>query len=180
MRLLVTSMLLIVLPGIIWAVQDTNSLIIDEFEGNGPKLGRLWEVSFDKKDLGTKVNPFVIEKSGSPKSPKGHGHFSGHVGKLMEPWPYALVQLDFQKDGPKDLSVYKTIQFYAKGDGKQYRVSLGRKAITDYCYYEHEFTAPKDWTLVVCKLDDFTQPDVVAHSLMTKNYGNWRSWSIAA
>jgi hypothetical protein len=145
------------IPGLISA-GDEKVLLVDNFDGDGPKLGNSWETYADDNKLGTKLNPFVMEKGGSPKSGKGHAHFSGHMGKFKDPWPWALVELDFGADGPKDLSGYNSLRFYAKGDGKKYRVRLGRAAVEDYCHFEYAFVAPKEWTLITCAMDQFAQP----------------------
>jgi hypothetical protein len=140
------------------ADRDPGSLLIDNFDGGGPKLGRSWETYKDDNDLGTKVNPFAVEKGGSPKGFKGHGHFSGHVGKNKDPWPWVVLDLSLQEDGPKDLSGYKAVRFWVKGDGKKHRVRIGRAAVEDYCYPEATFVAPKEWALVTLPLSDFKQP----------------------
>jgi Carbohydrate binding domain (family 11) len=157
-RKLIPLLSMLAFPALIRAAQDSD-LLVDDFNGGGPKIGKTWEIHCDSRNLGTKVNPFGIEK-GSARSDKGeHGHFSGHLGRKMYPWPYALVELAFSNDGPKDLSAFKAVRFYAKGNGKTYRVGLGRNAVTDHCHFEHSFTAPKEWTLIVCPLDEFVQPD---------------------
>jgi hypothetical protein len=135
-----------------------KALVIDLFDGHGPKLGRSWEIYKDENNLGTKVDAFAFEKAANPKGFQGHGHFSGHMGKSKDPWPWAVLDLAFEDDGPKDLSGYKALRFWVKGDGKKYRVRLGRTAIEDYCYPEIAFVAPKEWTLVVLPLSDFKQP----------------------
>ena len=148
---------LVALPGLIWAGGE-KVLPVEKFDGTGPRLGSSWETYIDDHKLGTKVNPFVTVKEGSPKSAKGHGLFSGHVGKNKEPWPWATLDLPFNDDGPKDLSGYTSLRFYAKGDGKKYRARLGRVAVEDYCDFEHIFVAPKEWTRITLPLDKFTQP----------------------
>ena len=135
-----------------------KSLVVEPFDGNGPKLGMSWEVYTDDSKLGTKVNPFALVKDGGPKGSKGHGHFSGHVGKHQAPWTWAVLDLAFNDDGPKDVSAYQSLRFQAKGDGKKYRVRLGRKAVEDYCDYEYVFMAPKEWTPISAPLADFAQP----------------------
>lgn len=134
-------------------------LPIDSFDADAPKLGRSWETYMDENNLGTKVDPFTVEKEGSPKGFKGHGKFSGHMGQSKDPWPWAVLDLALEDDGPKDLSSYKALRFWARGDGKKHRVRIGRGAITDYCYPEMAFVAPKEWTLVTLPLADFKQPD---------------------
>jgi hypothetical protein len=145
----------VALPGM---AGEEKVLLVDNFDGSGPRLGTSWETYLDDNNLGTKVKPFVIVKEGSPKSAKGHGHFSGHMGKSKAPWPWAVLDLAFNDDGPKDLSGYQSLRFYARGDGKKYRVRLGRTAVVDYCDYEYTFVAPKEWTRIVAPLNEFAQP----------------------
>lgn len=154
--LTVLLLCLAAIPGLAWAGGD-KGFPVEKFDGTGPKLGNSWETYHDGNNLGTKVNPFAVVKEGNPKGSKGHGHFSGHVGKNKEPWPWAVLDLAFADD-PKDLSDYTSLRFYAKGDGKKYRVRLGRVAVEDYCDFEYTFVAPKEWTLITAPLDKFVQP----------------------
>ena len=156
-RVIISFLPMFALPALIWGAEDAK-LLVDNFDGN-TTTGTTWEIFFDKNNLGTKVNPFGFETE-SAKSDKGkHGHFFGHLGRNMEPWPYAVAELKVDQNGPKDLSAYKAIRFHAKGDGKTYRVGLGRNAVTDHCQFQYSFTAPKEWTVIVCPLDKFAQPD---------------------
>ena len=151
------TVLLLLFPALVWAGEE-KTLPVDSFDGTGPKLGMEWQTYLDENNLGTKVNPFAVVKDGSPKGSKGHGHFSGHMGKSKDPWPWAVLDLSFGDDGTKDLSAYTHLRFYAKGDGKKYRVRLGREAVKDYCDYEFTFVAPKEWTRVTAPLAEFAQP----------------------
>ena len=141
-------------------IPKNGVLLVDDFDGTGPKLGNVWETNCDNTNLGTKVNPFVIAKEASPKSAKGHGHFSGHMGKHKDPWPWVHLSLSFIRleNAPKDLSAYTALRFYAKGDGKKYRVFLGRKAVTDNGGFGYTFSAPREWTLITAPLSEFVQP----------------------
>jgi Complex I intermediate-associated protein 30 (CIA30) len=139
------------------AQAQEKTLRVESFDGTGPKLGTDWQTYLDEHKLGTKVNPFAIVKDGSPKGSKGHGHFSGHMGKSKDPYPWAVLDLSFG-DEAKDLSAYTHVHFWAKGDGKKYRVRLGREAVKDYCDFEYTFVAPKEWTRINAPLAEFTQP----------------------
>jgi hypothetical protein len=137
---------------------DEKTLRVESFDGTGPKIGTEWQIYHDEHNLGTKVKPFAIFKDGSPKGAKGHGQFAGHMGKSKDPWPWAGVDLAFGDDAPKDVSAYTHLRFWAKGDGKKYRVRLGRDAVKDYCDYEYAFVVPKEWTRISAPLAEFTQP----------------------
>lgn len=149
--------LLAATPWLAWA-GGAKTLLVEPFDGNGPKLGTSWESYIDDNKLGTKINPFALVKDGSPKGSKGHGHFSGHMGKHKAPYSWAVLDLAFNDDGPKDVSAYKFLRFQAKGDGKKYRVRLGRQAVEDYCDFEYTFIAPKEWTVISAPLAEFAQP----------------------
>ena len=157
MRKLVPLFLLVaMLPA--FGGEGEKTLLVDKVDGSGPKLGAGWETYIDENNLGTKINPFTHETTGNPQGAKGHGHFSGHVGKNKAPWSWAVVDLSFGDDAPKDLSAYKSLRFWAKGDGKKHRVRIGRVAVEDYCDFEQTFVAPKEWTRVTLPLAEFAQP----------------------
>lgn len=47
---------------------------------------------------------------------------------------------------PVDLRAYDGVQFWARGDGKQYRFKFRSKATPDYDDYGYTFVATRDWT----------------------------------
>ena len=58
-----------------------------------------------------------------------------------------------------DMSEFKAIEFWAKGDGKNYDVMVYPSQVTDYAQFRHAFTAPKAWAKVHMDLATFSQPD---------------------
>jgi chitinase len=135
------------------------TLLVTDFEAGGlnHKLGGAWESSFDVNKLGTvfKPNPLSLSDPGVGGS-KHCLHVYGHYGKNQAPWPYAQVLATL---GNADLSGWKAIRFAAKGDGKKYDLLLSRSAVRDYANFRASFTAPKEWTTIELKFDDFKQPD---------------------
>src|ERR1043166_6012447 len=85
---------LIVFPALAIA-GDEKTLLVEAFDGAGPKIGMSWETYIDDNKLGTTVKPFAVGKGGSPKGAKGHGHSAGHIGKSKDPWPWAVLDLAF-------------------------------------------------------------------------------------
>jgi hypothetical protein len=61
-------------------------------------------------------------------------------------------------NGAVDLSAYKSVEFWVKGDGKTYAAVLGRVAVQDSCNFRKEFKSPTEWTKMSLKLSDFAQP----------------------
>src|SRR5208282_2761307 len=75
------------------------------------------------------------------------------------PWPYAQLSLALDaSNGPFALTPFQAVRFYAKGDGKVYKVVIQKAAVTDYGDYEFTFTAPAAWTLVEVPFKSFAQP----------------------
>jgi hypothetical protein len=141
-----------------------GALLVDNFETPGAKskLNTGWFSGCDKNGLGSTISPdpFKPTAGGSPLSPKFCGFIKGHYGKNQAPWPWAQLSID-TKD-PKagsDLSAYKGIQFYAKGDKKNYRVILCRDAVKDFADFEVAFFAGSEWKLVKKGFEDFSQPN---------------------
>jgi len=137
--------------------------LLDDFEGGGvSKIKTGWYAGCDTNNLGTTLvpQPFKVTPGGCPLSPANSGHIQGHYGKNQAPWPWAQLSLDLKS--PKagvDISGYKAIWFYAKGDNKNYKITLVRDAVTDYADFAAVFLAKKDWTLRQIELKDFAQPN---------------------
>lgn len=142
---------------------DGARLLVDDFEGGTPvnALGGAWTADFDQNKLGTTLSPspFAPAAGGARGSEKFAAHIFGHFGKSMAPWPYAELTGTLNQAGAAaDISGFKTLKFWAKGDGKEYSALLGRAAVRDYCNFRSDFMAPIPWTEVVLNLQDFKQP----------------------
>jgi hypothetical protein len=129
-----------------------KELLLEDFE----KDSKRWKgapgftIERDPYRLGTKVELETVEQ-GCPDSPALAGHFSGHLGQGREPYPRALLKfvLNRVKDGKAaDLSEYSAVQFWIKGDGNTYHLTLGQEELADGAYYGVNFDAPKKWTKV--------------------------------
>jgi peptidoglycan/xylan/chitin deacetylase (PgdA/CDA1 family) len=141
------------------AAPSQDILKVDDFESATPAFGASWWTGCDTNGV-TKLSPvpFTVSQGGSPKS-KGHcAGMKGILGPFQAPWPWALLSLGLKGDGsPVDLSAYKAIRFYTKGDGKSHVLSLEKASVTDYCGFGAEFTSPKDWTQVTIPFSSFSQ-----------------------
>ncbi len=138
-------------------------LLIDNFE-KGLTTNALkgdWSVDTDHNNLGTTMtpNPFKPSKGGAAHSAKFAAHISGHYGKSVAPWPYAMLTGTLAPGwAPVDLSQFSAIEFWVKGNNKTYSVLLGRAAVQDYAHFRQDFIAGPKWTKVTLKLADFKQP----------------------
>jgi hypothetical protein len=59
---------------------------------------------------------------------------------------------------PTDISAVKAIRLRVKGDGKKYRVTLSREAVTDYANFKYEFDVGKEWEQIEIPLSKLIQP----------------------
>jgi hypothetical protein len=138
---------------------NVEDWLIENFEQSEGLSGH-FQTTFDTNGLGTKMNPdpFVLDKAGSPKSPGGAARIWGTLGSNKAPWSWAQLQVFVNKQrSAQDLGKYRSLRFFAKGDGGLYSVSLVRNAIKNYDHYRHEFIAPPVWTEIALPLDAFQQ-----------------------
>ena len=149
------------------AVIDTKSIVVapdkavlkvDDFESGSPSFGAGWFEGCDTNGV-TKLAPvpFATLTGGSPQSPGHCAGMKGHFAPMQAPWPWALLSLALSGSGPMDLSGYKAVRFYTKGDGKSHAVALDKASVTDYCDYTANFISPADWKQVTLPFSDFAQ-----------------------
>ncbi len=143
------------------APPDKDVLKVDDFESGSPAYGGGWTEGCDSNGV-TKLSPtpFAPLPGGSPKTPGHCAGMKGHMGPMQAPWPWAILSENLDAGGkPVDLSAYRAIRFYTKGDGKTHSVALNKAAITDYADYQAGFVSPPDWTQVTIAFADFAQPN---------------------
>ncbi|MGC4095408.1 MAG: hypothetical protein QM756_47285 [Polyangiaceae bacterium] len=124
----------------------SSDWLLEDFERAEGRSGTLW-LEFDKNGLGTQAAPapFLPEPGGAVGSPGAAAHIHGSLGANKAPWSWVQLQVYLNRDKtPQDLSGYKSLRFFVKGNGGRYAVVLQRKAITDYDHYRFEFTAPSE------------------------------------
>lgn len=123
-------------------------------------FGTQWFIDQDHNNLGTQVkDPKAFMVKGGPGGFAYAARFSGHFGRSVAPWPYAVFLCDLDPAGGSvDLSVFKALQAWVKGDGKRYEAVLDNPKVLDYASFRSEFTAPVSWTEVTLPLDSFHQP----------------------
>jgi hypothetical protein len=79
------------------------------------------------------------------------------------PFPYAGTRLQFgesTKDGKppvRDLRAYQGIEFYARGDGKEYCVRAISSDVRDHNYHHYAFRAGPEWTKHRVRFDELVQ-----------------------
>ena len=135
---------------------------IDDFEKDLPSFGTGWWEGCDQNKMGTTIFPDPYEriKVGSPASPGYCAGLKGHLGPNEEPWTWANLSLNLAgNETPVDLTTYKALRFYTKGDGKSHVVSLIKASVKDYADFQDPFTSPAKWTQVTLPMAEFAQPN---------------------
>jgi peptidoglycan/xylan/chitin deacetylase (PgdA/CDA1 family) len=143
----------------ITAAPDKPVLKIDDFESASPNFGGAWWEGCDSFGV-TKLSPvpFAPLPGGSPASPGHCAGLKGHMGPQQAPYPWAVLSLGLDATGkPIDLTGYKAIRFYTKGDGKTHAVALNKASISDYCDFQAGFVSPAGWTQVTIPFTDLAQ-----------------------
>lgn len=138
-----------------------GSWLIDDFENETPTVGSSWWTGCDQNNMGTTVTPDPFERlvGGSPQTPGYCGGIKGHLGPNEDPWAWVALIIHSVQDTPTDLNGYKALEFYTKGDGRDYGVRLERDVVKDYAHFQFNFTASAKWTKVHVALSDFAQPN---------------------
>ncbi len=138
---------------------DGTALLVDDFDGKGPRNGSVWGAEFDMNNLGT-IATYRAVATDDPER-KTAGQLKGKLGKNVAPWPWATLAINVEPNAkPTDLSAVRAIRFWAKGNGEQVNLQLARKSITDYGHPRRPFTVPVGkWRQITIPLEQLVQPD---------------------
>jgi hypothetical protein len=133
--------------------------LVESFESPQGTSGGFW-CAFDHNGLGTHVSPdpFVLSPGGAPPSPGYAARYFGSVGDNRPPYSWAQLQV-FLNAGKTaaDLRGFRSIHFWAKGDGGRYAVVLAKQAVTDFDHFRQEFVAGSNWTEIQLPISGFMQ-----------------------
>jgi Carbohydrate binding domain (family 11) len=133
--------------------------LVENFESPQGSSGGFW-CAFDHNGLGTKVSPdpFVLTPGGAPPTPGHFARYFGSIGDNRPPYSWAQLQVFLnQAKGPADLRGFRSVRFWAKGDGGRYAVVLSKQTVTDYDHFRQEFVATSDWTQIALPISGFAQ-----------------------
>jgi hypothetical protein len=107
-----------------------------------------WQVFTDETVGGKSSAQISIVPLGAGGS-KGAMRLSGKLTPDFQWGGFVGARASLQKgDSPKDMSAFTGVQFYARGDGKKYRVLLSKENVRDGNHFYMEFTAGPEWTLI--------------------------------
>lgn len=141
------------------AAPASSTWLVEDFEQPAGKSGG-FRCAFDRNALGTAVSPdpFAATPGGAPPSPGHAARYFGALGDNRAPYSWAQVQVALRPDyAPKDLRAFRSLRFWAKGDGGRYAVELVRRSVTDHDHFKQEFVAGAEWTQIVLPLRGFAQ-----------------------
>jgi hypothetical protein len=134
------------------------TLLLSDFDKGSLQhaLGGLWQAEVDHNGLGTVLHPSPLAVTPGGARSRNALKVWGHYGKNQAPWPHASVAARF---GKVDLSAFRGLRFFAKGDGKTYSVLLERESVRDYAHFRFDFIAGPVWSEIRIRFADFGQPD---------------------
>ena len=139
--------------------------LLDDFENEEAWKtpgGGGWWAGGDQHGMGTTVDPdpYQRQKGGCPDSPGYSGGIDGHLGPDEEPWTWASFGYNWhgeQGPEPKDLSAYRFLEFWVKGDGTDLKLALENDAVKDFDRFTTRVKTTKRWQKVRIALADFKQ-----------------------
>ena len=107
-----------------------------------------WMVFTDAGMGGKSTLQISIASGGAP----GSRNFLRITGSLTSDFQwggFAGTRAALQSDeSPVNVGAYSGVRFYARGDGKKYRLLVGKANVKDGNHFGYEFTAPSEWTLI--------------------------------
>jgi hypothetical protein len=102
------------------------------------------------------INP-SITNSGAGNS-KGAMLLTGKLTADLQWGGFAGVSAKLLNDGSStNLSHFTGVQFYARGDGKAYRVVVGKENVKDSNHFFAEFRSKPEWTLFKVSFAELAQ-----------------------
>lgn len=134
--------------------------VFDDFEDGDPISN--WETewfSISDQVTGGGSSAQLEIVGGGAEGSKGAVRMSGQISPKLGFAAFAGIGAPFRSDFITlvDVSQYTGIQFYVKGDGKQYRMVLMTEAVRDYDDYGRVFSTTKHWTLVKIPFSELAQ-----------------------
>jgi imidazolonepropionase-like amidohydrolase len=138
------------------APAGSESGLVSDFEEEKPasKFGSGWEVSTDSLAGGKSVAEIKVAPEGANNS-RGALLVTGEVRPGFQyPWSGVAFFPGSPPMSPANLSSKKEISFWAKGDGKTYRIMIYTKA-GGYMPATREFVAGPEWKQFKLRLSEF-------------------------
>jgi hypothetical protein len=137
---------------------DTMLAFADFEKGKAITLAGIpWEV-FTDATMGGKSALQISMITAGAKGSKGAMSLTAKLTPDFQWGGFAGVRAWYQTDGaPKDMSAASGVQFYARGDGKSYRVLVAKENVKEGNHFAGEFTAPSEWTLIQMPFSKLTQ-----------------------
>jgi len=104
--------------------------------------------------------------------------FTGGLNTGIE-WPYAGFDAYPNEEMLELLKTAGSIRFDVYGDGRTYSFRLPTTDITDYCYYEKEFTPTANtWQTITIGVNELEQPEWGSPTSFNQNQVGWIQWGI--
>ena len=143
------------------APKAAASLLIDNFEdGDLTNLINTKWATFNDNALGGKSEIAAAVVPGGAKRSKKSLRLNGKVTTDFKYGGFAGLRMLFDPSGKgvKDVNPYSGIEFYARGDGRQYRLEVMTAAVKDHSEYGKEFPTSREWKLYQIPFSQLSQP----------------------
>jgi len=142
---------------------SSQTQLIDDLEDKdgGNALGGGWFTYNDKANGGDSVvSPAPGKFTSSVGGANGSKRAAKMTGKVTKTFPSSNIAIGttLGKDSI-DVSNYKGIEFWAKGDGKKFQLQLQTPLIKDFNFYNYVFTSQPEWRRYEVRFDQLKQED---------------------
>ena len=137
---------------------DKGLAIADFEEGKAMTLASTPWVSFTDESMGGKSTVSLTVSTNGAQASKVALKMSAKLTPEFQWGGFVGTRAWLQADGsPKDMSKVTGVRFYARGDGRKYRLLVSRQNVKDGNHFAYEFTAPTEWKLFQVSFSKLTQ-----------------------
>lgn len=144
--------------------EGQTSVLVDDLE-DGNRFNQFQGTWFTYDDRNQGGDSKVIPEgysafTASPGGPDGSSLTASIKGKVTTTYQYGFLGMGtdlHSPNDPVDISQYNAIEFWAKGDGKSYRMKLRSPVTGDYDDFGYNFAPTDEWTRYVVTFDQLKQ-----------------------
>lgn len=144
--------------------EGQTSVLVDDLE-DGDRFNEFQGTWFTYDDRNQGGDSQVIPEGysafkASPGGPDGSSLAASIAGKVTTTYEYGFLGMGTDLNSPNDpvdISQYNAIEFWAKGDGKSYRMKLRSPVTGDYDDFGYNFAPTPEWQRYVVSFDQLQQ-----------------------
>ena len=138
-----------------------TAILLDDLE-DGDRINKFGGNWFTLDDSHFGGDSIVSPKVFTPSKAGAFGSYkcARIMGRVTTTFEWGFIGIGTylsHPDNPVDIREYNGIEFWSKGDGKNYRIKFRSNVTGDYDDYGYDFVSTEDWTRFIINFEDIYQ-----------------------